>query len=109
MGRATEKESGTLWSCKKANVNLYFGEKYIQLTVSTFCFAMWQEKQLLQFSPDSATLLARAVITPDLINEALPDLAGIWRGDLGKSQVLQEAAGLIHSLAIFPLNQQENN
>lgn len=70
---------------------------------------MWKEKQLLQFSPDSATLPARAVITSDLINEALPDLAGIWRGDLGKRQVLQEAAGLIHGLAIFPLNQQENN
>ena len=70
---------------------------------------MWKEKQLLQFSPDSATRPAHAVITPDLVNEALPDLAGIWRGDPGKRQVLQEVAGLIHSLAIFPLNQQENN
>jgi len=71
--------------------------------------AVRKEEQLLQSSPDSATLPARAAIMPDLINGALPDLAGIWRGDLGKRQVLQEAAGLIHSLAIFPLNQQENN
>lgn len=70
---------------------------------------MWKEEQLFQFSPDSATLPARAAITPDLINKALPDLAEIWRGDLGKRQVLQDMAGLIHSLAIFPLNQQENN
>lgn len=108
-GRATEKEPGTLRSCKNPNVNLSFGETYIQLTASIFCFAMWKEEKLLQFSPNSATLLPRAAITPNLINEALPDLAGIWRGDRGKRQVLQEVAGLIHSLAIFPLSQQENN
>lgn len=94
---------------KNPNINPSFTEKYIQLTVSIFCFAMWKEEQLFQFSPDSAALLARAVIMPDLINEALPDLAGIWRGDLGKRQVLEEVAGLIHILAAFPLNQQENN
>lgn len=53
--------------------------------------------------------LARAAIKPDLINETLPELAGIWRGDLGKRQVLQEVAGLIQTLATFPLNQHENN
>lgn len=44
-------------------------KKYIQLVVSIFGFAMRKEEQLLQFSPDSATLPPRAVITPHLINE----------------------------------------
>lgn len=109
MGRAMEKEPGILLSCEKTNVNPSFTEKYIQLTVSILCFTQWKEEQSFQFSPDSAALLACAVIMPDAINEGLPDLAGIWRGDLGKRQVLEEVAGLIHILAAFPLNQQENN
>jgi len=62
---------------------------------------VWKEEHSLQLSPNSATLQAHAAIKPDLINEALPDLARIWRGYVGRRQVLREVAGLIHSLALF--------
>lgn len=50
-GGATEKEPGTLRSCKKAIANLSFGEKYIQLTVSIFCFERGRKSSYSNYLP----------------------------------------------------------
>lgn len=50
-GGATEKEPGTLRSCKKAIANPSFGEKYIQLTVSIFCFERGRKSSYSNYLP----------------------------------------------------------